>query len=106
VEFVWHFVDGNYAKVPLQISINRGTKFLGPKCPLEHDTCHLTFSVHACICPTRTVNLQIPTVKQCQRASQFALYSAFSGLNLPSVKIRAIILNSQFEVHMAINQPD
>jgi len=103
MEIVCDFVNRNYAKIPFKISIDGGAKILGSKGALEYDAGNLTLGMHARICPTRTVNLHPLAVEQRQRASQFALNSAFSGLDLPSVKIRAIILNSQLEVHMAIN---
>src|ERR1043165_4546694 len=88
-----------HAHVFIDISINRCAQLLRRYLTLQLDASDLSFSVYARIRAPRAVNVHALSFKQRQRTLKFALNSSESFLALPSVKIRAVILQKQFVVH-------
>src|SRR5438552_4291311 len=99
MKIVWGNVSEQHAHVIRQIAIDRGAQFLRSNLALQLSASHLSFSVHAGIGAARARNDDFPSVQQRKHARQLALHGAQLSLRLPAVKVRAVVLEEQFEVH-------
>ena len=85
------------------VSIDCRAKFLRRYLTLHLHARYLPLGVNAGIRSSRSINYDLATVDKCQRARQLSLHGTQLALHLPAMKVRAVVLDDEFEIHCVIH---
>jgi len=99
VEFVVDYLSLQYAHVFPYIPIDRRAQFVRCDLALQMHVRHLALGMNACIRAARAVYDDRHALDQGERARELALHGPLFALHLPAVKVGAVVLNCQLEVH-------
>ena len=94
-----------HAHIFPNICIDRRAQLFRRDLALNLDIRHLPFSMYTRIGPTRTMNTDTSPFNQRERTRQLALHRSQIFLNLPSVKISAVVLEKQLVIHFGFDNP-
>src|SRR5688500_908395 len=91
--------DCQHANIATYIRIDRSAQLFRQDLAVNLNARNLSLGVNTGISSPRTVNVNTAAIDQRERARQLTLHSSKFVLNLPSVKLGALVLKKKFVVH-------
>ena len=99
VKICGHKFNCTDAYIRCKVAVHGRAQFPRRKLARQLDARHLRLCVHARIRPPRAMNRDRTPLQQRQHARQLALHRPLRTLHLPAMKLCAVVLERQFEVH-------
>jgi hypothetical protein len=82
-------------KIFTHVRIDCGTQLFRSDFTMDDCTRNLAFGVNACISSSRSMNNNIPAFNQRESSCQFSLNGSQFILDLPAVKVGAVVLKKE-----------
>src|SRR5262245_61463282 len=100
VKIVGCFLGPQDANVPPEISVDRRTQLVRRETAFDHHIRDLSLGMDAGVGPPRPNNAHFCILEHPDHAFELALDGAVVFLDLPSMKIGAVVLDKEFVVHV------
>src|SRR5438270_11599906 len=96
VKIIGHHVDEQDTEIALKISVDGVAQLVRSHFSLKLHVCDLALRVNTRIRAARSMHIDFRALKQRKHARQLALHGTKLALNLPTVKISAVVLKDKF----------